>query len=81
MALDYFDNDRFAVLTQDCKEHLILFSLFNALLPDVELKTRLLSTTCFTKCLNVVQKSIVDTLKISCIHAKETLKGLAETHS
>ncbi|MAZ96550.1 MAG: hypothetical protein CMP53_03395 [Flavobacteriales bacterium] len=22
MALDYFDNDRFAVLTQDCKEHL-----------------------------------------------------------
>lgn len=22
MALDYFDHDRFAVLTQDCKEHL-----------------------------------------------------------
>jgi len=47
---------------QNCEKHLVLLSLLNALLPNMELKTGLLTTTCISKWFDILEKPTIDTL-------------------
>lgn len=63
---------------ENWKQHFILFSLLDALFPDVELKRCLLSGASISKGHNILEESLVDTLEIIGFHQEEALECLTE---
>ena len=59
----------------DCEEHLVLLSLLNTLFPHIELEGSLLTSTTVTKCLDVDEESLIETLQAGDVHAEESLEG------
>ena len=63
------------------EEHLVGFSLLDALLPDVVLEASLLGTPRVTKVNNVLRESFVYALDVCCIHFEEAEEGLGHAES
>lgn len=62
----------------DWEEHPILFSLLNALLPDVELQGWLLLIWRVSECHYVLDQPIIDAFQIIGLHQKQALESLTE---
>ena len=63
---------------QYCQYHLILFSLVDALLPDVELQVRLLPAGTLSEGLDVQQKPLLDALQLGNVHVEKRREGLGQ---
>jgi len=78
---DFINNerkDKYDKTENNREKHLILFSLFNTLLPDVELKRSLFATVVVSKGDDVLNEPIVNALEIRCLHQEEALECLTQ---
>lgn len=61
-----------------CEQHLVLLTLLDALLPDIELQADLALATDLTEAENVLDHAIVDALDVSNLHVDARVERLTQ---